>query len=373
MKTILLISPYWREKHRWMVSSYKLAELWQRLGYKVIVVFMGGKNEITEVSPTLTLHSRDDIFLKDPLNFAISFGFAGYVHRLIKKESPDLIICNKILFWSSFSLIPLRLMGHKILLLTDALVGVTWFPRGWIPKIIMSIGAWTMGWLVMLCAERFVTFHPQPKRILTQMGVERKTEVIPTGIDVSIYAEEASDLRPQTSNVTVTYIGRLESIKGVDDFLATITPLKEKHDDLTVQVVGWYKDDHPLVEQYKDHVTFTGLRDDIPEILAKTDIFVLPSYSEGLCNALMEAMSSSCACIATNVGGNSFLIEDGVSGLLFKPGDRQMLAGLMESLIRNPEERQRLGAAAHQRMLKEFDWSVVGKKYQAVFDRMMKA
>jgi glycosyltransferase involved in cell wall biosynthesis len=83
-----------------------------------------------------------------------------------------------------------------------------------------------------------------------------------------------------------------------------------------------------LVLRYGGSVTFTGLRKDIPAVLGETDIFVLPSYSEGLSNALMEAMSSGCACIASDVGGNAYLIQNGVSGFLFPPGDQAAQNGL---------------------------------------------
>ena len=71
MKTILLISPYWKEEHRWMVSSVKLAELWQRIGFNVIAVCMGTESKIDRVSDTLTVHYRKDLFLPDPWNYGI--------------------------------------------------------------------------------------------------------------------------------------------------------------------------------------------------------------------------------------------------------------------------------------------------------------
>ncbi len=394
MRTILLISPYWKEPHRWMVSSYKLAELWQRLGYRVIAVCMGKETKVEKISETLTVHYRKDLFLPDPLNFGIAFGFTGYVRRVIREEKPDLIVCNKLLFWSSFSVIALRLTGHKILVLTDALVGITWWPRAWWPKVLAVIEAWTFGWAVMLCAERLVTFFPQPEKLLKRMGVWKKTSVIPTGIDPGPYSRTpnvnaSSPLpRPEPSEglageggalrarrerenelggIVITYVGRLESVKGADDFLAAATPLKKNYPQLKVQVVGWYKDGHPLVKQYQDQVTFTGLRDDIPAILSETDIFVMPSYSEGLSNAIMEAMSSSCACIATEVGGNAFLIQNGVSGFLFTPGDRAELQAHIRRLIDDPAKRKMMGQAARKRIDEQFSWEVVGKMYQRLF------
>ena len=364
-RTILLISPYWREHHRWMVSSYKLAELWQRLGYRVVVACMGETSGKETVSPTLTLYRKRDIFLPDPLNFGIAFGFTGMVRKILRDEKPDLIIVNKVLFWTSFALLPLRLTGHKVLLLTDALVGMTWWPRSLLPKCIMAAGAWTMGWAVLLCAKGIVFFHPQPQRLLRLLGIERKSTVIPTGIDPAPYAGP----RPSPDGVTVTYVGRLESVKGVDDFLAAAAPLARP--GVTIQVAGWYREGNPLVAQYGNTVRFLGLCDDVPSLLRTTDIFVLPSYSEGLSNALMEAMSSGCACIASDVGGNRFLLQNGVSGFLFPAGDRAALHSHIERLLRDGAKRAAMGEAARERIREHFSWNVVGKLYERLFDQFL--
>src|SRR3989338_7858823 len=103
MKTILLVSPYWKEDHRWMVSSVKLAELWQRLGWHVTVVCMSKSMGVEKISETLTIHRRKDFFLPDPWNYGIAFGFSGYVRKIAKELKPDLIVVNKLLFWSSFA------------------------------------------------------------------------------------------------------------------------------------------------------------------------------------------------------------------------------------------------------------------------------
>jgi len=121
------------------------------------------------------------------------------------------------------------------------------------------------------------------------------------------------------------------------------------------------------VKKYSDHITFTGLREDIPDVMAATDIFVLPSYSEGLSNALQEAMASGCACIATEVGGNRYLIENGISGFLYPPGDRQMLQSHIRRLIDDAAKRRSLGEAARKRIEEMFDWSKVEQKYATLF------
>lgn len=354
-----------------MVSSVKFAELWQRLGYRIVVACMGSKTHVERASDTLTIHFKKDIFLPDPLNFGICFGFTGFIRRLIRTENPDLIVVNKVLFWTSFAIIPLRLTGHRILLLTDALVGMTWWPRSFIPKIIMGIGAWTVGWFVLLCAQRIVFFHPQPPRLLRFLGIAKKSMVIPTGIDGTRYALTRFSNEQREKEVVVTYIGRLESVKGADDFAEAIVPLKKEYPNIRILVVGWYKDGHPLVEKFQHDVEFMGLRKDIPEILAQTDIFVMPSYSEGLSNAIMEAMASGCACVVTEVGGNRFLVQNGISGFYFPPGDREALRAHVRRLIEDPAKRSALGVAARERIEKEFDWKIVGEKYRKLFDEFL--
>jgi len=370
MKTILLISPYWKEEHRWMVSSVKLAELWQRMGYRVVVACMGSQSSMEEVSETLTIHRRKDFFLPDPWNYGIALGFSGYVRRLVKKERPDLIIVNKLLFWTSLSTILLRLSGQRVIVLTDALVGMTWWPRGRIPKVCAALYAWTLGWLILLCARRVVTFHPQPHMLLKRLGIVQKTRVIPTGIDEAQYQSKvesqksADDLRP----VTVSYVGRLESVKGADDFLAAVVPLKKEYPHLTIKVAGWHADDHPLVARYHNEVTFTGLLSDVRPLLQETDIFVMPSYSEGLSNAIMEAMASGCACIVTEVGGNRYLIHNGVSGFHFPPGDREALRSHVRRLINDFAKRLALGRAARKRIEEHFSWKSVAQQYEDFFN-----
>lgn len=363
MKTILLISPYWQEEHRWMVSSVKMAELWQRLGHKVIVLCMGHGAKHEKVSGTLEIHRVPDHFIPDPWNYGIAFGFSGTAVRLARSLKPDVIVVNKVLFWSSISLLRLRMAGFKVLLITDALVGITWWPRGTLGKVCGAIYGNTLGWLILKAATKVVFFHPQPEKVLRRLGIARKSTVIPTGIDPTRFTID----RPAHSGVTATYIGRLESVKGADDFVAAGLKVKKDKPELEIQVVGWYKDRHPLVTAHDREVRFTGLRKDVEDILSRSDIFVLPSYSEGLSNALMEAMSAGCACIASDVGGNRFLIENGVSGFLFQAGDREALASHIRRLLDDPVKRQQLGERARQRIEQVFSWDKVGKQYDALF------
>ena len=100
---------------------------------------------------------------------------------------------------------------------------------------------------------------------------------------------------------------------------------------------------------------FLGRRADIPKILGCCDIAVLPSRAEGLPNAVLEYMAAGLPVIASRVGGNAELINDGVTGLLVPPEDSSALSSSLLKLLRDPALAQRIAQGGH-----EFD----GTKFQ---------
>lgn len=100
-----------------------------------------------------------------------------------------------------------------------------------------------------------------------------------------------------------------------------------------------------------------GVLDPLPLLLA-SQFFVLPSSSEGLPNAVMEAMAAGLPIVAFRVGGLPEIVEDGVTGILVEPGDVQGLADAIARVVADPEWRVAAGAAARERM-KEFSWDAM--------------
>jgi glycosyltransferase involved in cell wall biosynthesis len=104
------------------------------------------------------------------------------------------------------------------------------------------------------------------------------------------------------------------------------------------------------------HVTFLGHVDDIDHLLGSIDIVVLPSrYAEGIPRILLEAAASSAALITTDRPGCREIVEDGLTGLLIRPGDTEALTAALQSLISDPGRRLQLGGAARRKAEAEFD------------------
>jgi sugar transferase (PEP-CTERM/EpsH1 system associated) len=113
-----------------------------------------------------------------------------------------------------------------------------------------------------------------------------------------------------------------------------------------------------------------GHREDVAELLVGLDIFVLPSLSEGMSNTALEAMAAGVPTVASHVGGNSEIIQDGLSGLLFESENEQELTDRLVRLVGDPEHRAQLGRAGQERVMHEFSMGVMIRKYEALYERV---
>ena len=110
-----------------------------------------------------------------------------------------------------------------------------------------------------------------------------------------------------------------------------------------------------------------GAIDNIPDVLRRFDIFVLPSLSEGISNTLLEAMASGVPVVATAAGGNVELVEDGYCGRLFPPGDVATLARLLAGYIVDPLLRQSHAIAARRVAVERFSLDTMVRKYEEIY------
>ncbi|OFV94282.1 MAG: hypothetical protein A3F68_08770 [Acidobacteria bacterium RIFCSPLOWO2_12_FULL_54_10] len=199
---------------------------------------------------------------------------------------------------------------------------------------------------------------------------ERKIEVIHNGIasDRIDGGGGGQRLRRELGlppNVpVVAMLSRLNRMKGGAFFLEAAAAVASRFPEVRFLVVGdvgcgekSYREEleHQAIRLgLGDRVLFTGFRLDIPDILSELSVSVLPSLSEGLSNVLLESMAAGVPVIATKVGGNPEVVEDGVNGLLVPPGDPQALAQAMCRLLERPELARYYGQAGKRRIAEGF-------------------
>jgi glycosyltransferase involved in cell wall biosynthesis len=116
---------------------------------------------------------------------------------------------------------------------------------------------------------------------------------------------------------------------------------------------------------------FLGRRADVPEILASCDIAVLPSRAEGLPNAVLEYMAAGLPTVVSRVGGNSELVEDGVTGLLVPPEDSAALSAALLKLLHDPNLARKLAQSGHVCTVRNFSFDRLVREVDALYSELL--
>ena len=122
-----------------------------------------------------------------------------------------------------------------------------------------------------------------------------------------------------------------------------------------------------------DRIEFLGYRDDIPALLAETDVAVLTSVKEGIPRALLEAMAMEIPVVGTRVVGTEETVRDGETGYLVDYGDAAGLAARLETLARDPALRERLGKRGREVVVAEYDEERIVEALAGHYRQMLRA
>jgi sugar transferase (PEP-CTERM/EpsH1 system associated) len=207
---------------------------------------------------------------------------------------------------------------------------------------------------------------------------------IPGGVHVDTFAQvdrkSIERLRHKwdlgTKVAIVGTVGRFAEPKGYSYLLEAMVELRNQNANIRALLVG----DGPLrpaMEEkaealgLSDTVVFTGIRRDVPEILALLDVFVLPSLWEGLPIALLEAMAAGLPVVATRVGGVPEVVVDGATGLLVPPRAPEALSKAILKLLQDPDLRQKMGQAGQERVREYFSVERMVEETEALYERLL--
>jgi sugar transferase (PEP-CTERM/EpsH1 system associated) len=183
---------------------------------------------------------------------------------------------------------------------------------------------------------------------------------------------------PRTGLLTIGTVGRLDPVKDQAILLQAFAALQSRVPDARLVIVG----DGPLRGTLRtlatslgiaDAVTFTGARDDTPDLLRAMDVFVLPSVNEGISNTILEAMATGLPVVARRVGGNPELVVDGATGALYDGAGPQGLEEALARYLTNPSLRQAHGRAARERAVQCFSLDAMVQRYLALYDELLLA
>jgi len=230
---------------------------------------------------------------------------------------------------------------------------------------------------ILRLSQKVVLVSKQVKQNFLHLK-EACLEVIDNGIPIEKFdrpmhaGNTRSSLGLHPEDCAIVIVGRLSSEKGHGVFLKAVCEVIKKIKHVKFIIVG----DGPLrgdLEKLSDdlnlsgHVIFTGIREDMPDIYAASDIMVNASYTEGLPMTILEAMAAHLPVIATDVGAVGEVIQTEKNGILLQAGDANGLALKMIELATNKEKRRRFAEKAYQDVGTRFSDTRMAERYREIY------
>jgi glycosyltransferase involved in cell wall biosynthesis len=214
------------------------------------------------------------------------------------------------------------------------------------------------------------------KQRLIDSGVPpARIHFIRNGIDLRPFEAAVPSLRDpslELGALLVGWVGRLSREKGPDLFLRAVAKMHSEFPDARFVLVGEGPDRTELERLIGelgigDRVQLQGRRTDMPAVYASFDMMVSSSRREGLPMAILEGMASGLPWVATSVGAVPIVVRDGQTGVLVLPDNVEVLAKGLARMMRNTEERARMGIAARRLTESEFSAERMTEEYLRVY------
>jgi len=213
------------------------------------------------------------------------------------------------------------------------------------------------------------------KELAQKTNPKQVVGIIYNGIDIENFKPK-TEARPVNNFIITVGASRVTERKGIDYLIKALANLVPQYSQLLLRVMGEGDARESLEKLAKDlelekNIEFIGRipRENTAPYYQEASIFVLPSFNEGMSNAMLEALASGLPLIATNTGGTSELVEEGVNGFIVKMRDSQDLTDRIEILMKDEDLRKRMGEAS-RRKAELMSWKKVAKKYGELYDKI---
>jgi glycosyltransferase involved in cell wall biosynthesis len=240
-------------------------------------------------------------------------------------------------------------------------------------------------------ADAFSAISPEIASEWISSGIpSEKVHLIPNSVDTSRFypvdAEQKKLLRknldlPQDAVIAI-YTGRLVSYKGLPLLLKVWNDLQRTHKETLLILAGTggldiHNCEDDLRQYVKDNnlendVVFTGAVQNVPEYLQASDLFVFPTENDAFPSSIVEAMACELPVITTPVGAIKTIVADGETGRMIQPSNFEQLYQALDVMLTDDKLASRLGRAACQSVQGKYSAEIVTKKYQALFQDLIK-
>lgn len=200
---------------------------------------------------------------------------------------------------------------------------------------------------------------------------ERAKLIVSSGIDTNFFSMVNRQGLDSHAPVIVM-LGRLLRQKGIEEFVAVAQKIRQRWPDARFQIAGEEDPVHPDSVSAdwvgsQEGVEYLGRLSNVKELLAEADLFLFPSYREGVPRCVLEAAAMGLPTVAFDVPGVSESVRDGETGYLVPFQDVDALTNRVSELLENEELRMRMGQAARGFMEQNFDRHIIEEQYIQVY------
>jgi glycosyltransferase involved in cell wall biosynthesis len=256
-------------------------------------------------------------------------------------------------------------------------------------RLAKRVPVLAMEWLAARCSDLELYQSEEDLAWARRIHLVRpgRSEHLGNGIDLAQFDPRAVDtervlelrrsLGIGEGTLVVGAVGRLVAEKGFRELVTAARTIQAERADVRFLAVGAPDPEKAdaIGEQelraVAPHVQVIGWSDQVRDLLAMMDVFVLPSWREGLPRSAIEAAAMAKPLVLTNIRGCREVVRDGVEGRLVPPRDPVALAAAIRELLEDPDRRARLGAAARARAVERFDERRVGTLVAASYRRLL--
>lgn len=336
-------------------GTVDLAKYLRKAGHKSVVVSAGGPL-VNDLASAGVIHYALPVHRKNPISLIRSI---RELTRIVQLESIDVVHARSrvpalaAFITSRRTCVPFVTTCHGF------------YQRHFLSRI--------MGWGKMV----IVTSHIIGRHMRENFGVPQgKLRFIPRGVNLEEFKISADAEARRSGEIVIGLIGRLTPIKGHALFLKAMARVARVYPRVKVQLVGeaakpQYLEELMALTRHlglSPCVEFLGTRYDVPELLSRMSILVVPSVGEeAFGRVAIEAGACGVPVVATQMGGLIDIIENEKNGLLVGPDDPRVLAEAILRLLNEPELARRLARALREKVEREFDGVRMFEKTLAVY------
>ena len=313
--------------------------------------------------------------------YASAYGIIPSLIKKLMKSKPDIIhIQSYMLIHSDITSILSKMRNIPTILTVHTFGDAP--PRPHLGAL-MQFYIHTMGKINLKFASKIIVLVPDAVEYISKLGIgKEKICVIPNGIDYNRFLTMPSPYEfkrdYKIAGKMVLFVGGLSPRKGIQHLIKAMPKILRENPYTTLVIVGV---DYGFLNHLKDlshelgvgnKVLFTGhvTNERLLESYSACDVFVLPSEREGLPTVILEATASGKPVVATNVGGNPYVINNGITGFLVEPKNEEQLADSIIKLLLDENFARKMGNNG-KKIARNYDWRVIAEKIENVYKRVI--